>query len=48
MVTGYNYNLYSGASNSDTPIKSKSSGRSSMIPVRVVDVILDDTHVRMG
>ena len=45
MVTGYNYNLYSGASNNDTPIKSKSSGRSSMIPVRVVDVILDDTHI---
>ena len=40
----YSYNLYSNVPLATDPAKKSSSGGNSMIPVRVVDVILDDTH----
>ena len=40
----YSYNLYSNVPLATDPAKKSSSGGNNMIPVRVVDVILDDTH----
>ena len=44
MVTGYNYNLFSGATNSEASSLSSNSNSNNVVPVRVVDVILDDTQ----
>lgn len=44
MVTGYNYNLFSGATNSEASNLTSNSNSNNVIPVRVVDVILDDTQ----
>jgi hypothetical protein len=40
----YSYNLYSNVPLATDPAKKSSSGGNNMIPVRVIDVILDDTH----